>query len=332
MGFNYGPAFRCVKAIYNGNGVLVAELSLASALANSQAEYVLHPCIMNGALQASIELFETDTMPGRPLFPIALESLRIYSACTNDMFAVIRYSSSELQSEDGLFKVDIDLCDLQGNLCVQINALSLRQIALTASFQASDEISVPINTSMFPASASSKPRAIQLNGFAELNSGSMSAAKPQAIQLADTETNDKIASTPLPKPVSVQLPGSQGKAELLNTAGPIPRKLHINGAGFTTDTPDQTISSIDKSSQLLKPSRESNTGFILTQLQDQLKTSLAEALYLKPSEIDIDKAFVDLGLDSIIGVEWIKVINKQLGLEVSATRVYDYSNIRALAS
>ncbi len=70
----------------------------------------------------------------------------------------------------------------------------------------------------------------------------------------------------------------------------------------------------------------------INQLRQLLKTSLAEALYLQPSEIDAGKSFIDLGLDSIVGVEWVKVINKELGLEVPSTKIYDYSTINALAS
>jgi amino acid adenylation domain-containing protein len=66
-------------------------------------------------------------------------------------------------------------------------------------------------------------------------------------------------------------------------------------------------------------------------LQGELTTSLAEALYMERSEVDIDKKFIDLGLDSIIGVEWVKVVNKQYGTVIPATKVYDYPSIREFA-
>ena len=75
-----------------------------------------------------------------------------------------------------------------------------------------------------------------------------------------------------------------------------------------------------------------NPDYTQEQLQAQLRSSLAQVLYLTASEVDIDKSFVDLGLDSIIGVEWVKALNKQFNLEISATTVYDYSNIRDFAS
>jgi polyketide synthase PksL len=67
-------------------------------------------------------------------------------------------------------------------------------------------------------------------------------------------------------------------------------------------------------------------------IQKRLIKSLAEALYLEPSEIDADQSFIDLGLDSIVGVEWIKTVNKDFGLELSSTKVYDYSTVNKLTA
>ncbi|MBP2846632.1 KR domain-containing protein [Dickeya oryzae] len=62
-----------------------------------------------------------------------------------------------------------------------------------------------------------------------------------------------------------------------------------------------------------------------------LKTSLADALYITPEAIRHNQTFAELGLDSIIGAEWINEINKRLGTRLSATRLYDYPNVQVLA-
>ena len=69
-----------------------------------------------------------------------------------------------------------------------------------------------------------------------------------------------------------------------------------------------------------------------SRLEEELARSLAQALYVEQSTIDVEKAFVDMGMDSIIGVEWIQSINKQYTINLAATRVYDYPTIRQLAS
>jgi acyl transferase domain-containing protein/acyl carrier protein len=65
-------------------------------------------------------------------------------------------------------------------------------------------------------------------------------------------------------------------------------------------------------------------------LVHELTASLADALYMTEKEIDPDTKFTDLGLDSIVGVEWIKVINKRYGLELAATRLYDHPTVLEL--
>ena len=64
----------------------------------------------------------------------------------------------------------------------------------------------------------------------------------------------------------------------------------------------------------------------------ELAASLADALYLVEEEIDPDTKFTDLGLDSIVGVEWMKVINKQYGLDLAATRLYDHPTVLELTA
>jgi amino acid adenylation domain-containing protein len=67
-------------------------------------------------------------------------------------------------------------------------------------------------------------------------------------------------------------------------------------------------------------------------VQDELTDSLADALYLERAAIDVTKSFVELGMDSIIGVEWVRTINQRYGLSISATKLYDYPTIAQLAA
>ncbi len=80
-----------------------------------------------------------------------------------------------------------------------------------------------------------------------------------------------------------------------------------------------------------KPVANAQTSIPIERLQEELAASLAEALCMQQSDVDMDDSFIDLGLDSIIGVEWIQAVNKQYGTAIMATKVYDYSNIRAFA-
>ena len=62
-----------------------------------------------------------------------------------------------------------------------------------------------------------------------------------------------------------------------------------------------------------------------------IRRLLAEELRIAESEIDPQTAFVDLGLDSISSVTWIRRINESFGLSIEATQVYNHPNLQKLA-
>ena len=80
-----------------------------------------------------------------------------------------------------------------------------------------------------------------------------------------------------------------------------------------------------------EPKRDLHPAISAQTLLKELRSSLAEVLYIDESDIDSDKKFIEMGLDSIIGVEWVKAINKQYGTSIPATKIYDYPSIREFA-
>jgi polyketide synthase PksN len=52
---------------------------------------------------------------------------------------------------------------------------------------------------------------------------------------------------------------------------------------------------------------------------------------MSPEEIDHDRQFSEYGVDSIIGVDLINVINEALGLTLRTTALFDYGNVKELA-
>jgi acyl transferase domain-containing protein len=126
MGLEYGPAHQGITAVDLGEKQLLAQLRVPAVVETDQQAYVLHPSLMDSALQASIGLIvDLDHVPTRPPVPFAMESLRIVSACTQRMVAWVRDSSGS-KPGDRTIKVDIDLCDLQGNVCVQMRGFTSR--------------------------------------------------------------------------------------------------------------------------------------------------------------------------------------------------------------
>lgn len=115
-GIHYGPAYRAVTEISVGDRELLAEINVPKAA----AELVLNPIVMDCALQAAVDLIPHEQRPSQPL---ALESLRILGACDDRMFAWVRYSQGEY-TEHMNIQLDIDLCDRQGNVGVQMRGVT----------------------------------------------------------------------------------------------------------------------------------------------------------------------------------------------------------------
>ncbi|QYF93473.1 SDR family NAD(P)-dependent oxidoreductase [Massilia sp. PAMC28688] len=67
-------------------------------------------------------------------------------------------------------------------------------------------------------------------------------------------------------------------------------------------------------------------------LQASLKALLAQELQMAAADIDDDMQFVDLGLDSVSGVTWVRKINEQFGIALEATQIYSYPTLKQFAS
>ncbi|MGZ5431807.1 MAG: SDR family NAD(P)-dependent oxidoreductase [Thermoanaerobaculia bacterium] len=90
-----------------------AEFRLPAA--EGASDYVLHPGSIDAALQAAASWIDRESGPSRQ--PFALETLRIVAPCSAEMVARVRGDAS---------RVEIDLCDANGKVCVELRGLSLR--------------------------------------------------------------------------------------------------------------------------------------------------------------------------------------------------------------
>ncbi|WP_064201988.1 non-ribosomal peptide synthetase [Brevibacillus brevis] len=135
MGIHYGPALQGIEQVHKGMEQVLAKLSLPFTVLGTEEQFVLHPSMMDSALQAAIGLFmgvddrsfdyQLDSL--KPILPFALDELEIFSPCTPQMWAYIRYSDGS-KASDHVQKLDIDLCDEQGNVCVRMKRFSSRKL------------------------------------------------------------------------------------------------------------------------------------------------------------------------------------------------------------
>ncbi|TCS93647.1 SDR family NAD(P)-dependent oxidoreductase [Hazenella coriacea] len=149
MGIEYGSGHQGIEMVYVGQRQVLARLSMPSSVSHTQDQYVLHPSMMDSALQASIGLrlsSEDPTwMEHEPMLPFALQDMEIFGEVPSSMWVYIRYSE-ESKAEDPVQKLDLDLCDEQGKVCVRIKGFSSRVLDREAALA---ETSSTIETLLF---------------------------------------------------------------------------------------------------------------------------------------------------------------------------------------
>jgi polyketide synthase PksM len=115
-GLEYGAAYRSLAGMWVGPDDVFVELRLPQESLAVADGLSLHPALLDGAMQAGSALMTVDAPPS---LPWRLASLRVFSGPLTHAFAWIR------RSRDGAFPgLDIDLCDADGRIYVELRGLS----------------------------------------------------------------------------------------------------------------------------------------------------------------------------------------------------------------
>jgi polyketide synthase PksN len=130
LGIDYGPAHQTIQEIHVGQDQALAQISLPIAVSQTLHQFILHPSLLDGALQAMQGLHMGTIESIKPSLPFALDEITIFDACASVMWAWVHFSEHQRASNKELHrsiqKINIDLCDAQGNISVQMKGVSCR--------------------------------------------------------------------------------------------------------------------------------------------------------------------------------------------------------------
>ncbi|MBT2404443.1 MULTISPECIES: SDR family NAD(P)-dependent oxidoreductase [unclassified Streptomyces] len=137
MGLDYGPAHRGIESVAIGDGQALARLRLPSGTTADADGYVLHPSLLDAALQSTVGLFGRDGAPAGSApatlhLPFALDELDVLGPCTPQMWAWVRYGDGD-RPDLGIRKLDIDLLDDAGVPRCRLRGLTSRAYAANGS-------------------------------------------------------------------------------------------------------------------------------------------------------------------------------------------------------
>nr|UQK84963.1 hypothetical protein [Archangium gephyra] len=124
QGLEYGATFQTIQELrFNGTEAL-ASIQLPEDISGEAEQYVLHPSVMDAALQTSAGLGMGE---GGAWLPFAVEAVEVFQRTPARSHAYARRSSGK--GERGIARYDIDLVSEAGEVCVAIQGLTLRKAA-----------------------------------------------------------------------------------------------------------------------------------------------------------------------------------------------------------
>ena len=123
-----------IGEIYSQESEVLAQLKLGDDFNSSIEEFKIHPRIMMLTFIATLGLSKEKKSDWNPLEPSRLELLTYASQCTKEMYALIRPAATDLNQsrmDDSSLKLDIDLFDSDGNLCILLRGLCFQKNSST---------------------------------------------------------------------------------------------------------------------------------------------------------------------------------------------------------
>uniref|UniRef100_UPI000823DA45 polyketide synthase dehydratase domain-containing protein n=1 Tax=unclassified Streptomyces TaxID=2593676 RepID=UPI000823DA45 len=125
IGMTYGPALRGIERLHTGSRQSVARLKLPAA-ASRESGYVLNPAMLDAALQATVGLFVDAPGTPRTALPFALGELEVLRPAPDTGWVVVRFAEDD--HVGAVRRLDLDLCDDDGEVCVRLRGFSVRTL------------------------------------------------------------------------------------------------------------------------------------------------------------------------------------------------------------
>ncbi|WP_346241330.1 SDR family NAD(P)-dependent oxidoreductase, partial [Streptomyces malaysiensis] len=118
-GYDYGPTFQGLRAVWTRDGEVFAEATLPEEQTEAAGRFGIHPALLDAALHAS-----NYCLPGEPgsrmLLPFAWNDIRLHATGATSVRVHARYT------EDG--GLSVALVDTAGGLVASIGSLILREV------------------------------------------------------------------------------------------------------------------------------------------------------------------------------------------------------------
>jgi polyketide synthase PksJ len=141
-GLDYGDTHRALREIRLCDGEVLAFLTLPDAVADTRDDFVLHPSMLDGALQAGFApqaRAARDTGRWSAALPFALDRLEVFGGTPRTAYAWIREAPG---APGRAQRWDLDLCDEQGHVFATLRGYSMRKTSEPAPVPATGDVTL----------------------------------------------------------------------------------------------------------------------------------------------------------------------------------------------
>ncbi|WP_433683183.1 SDR family NAD(P)-dependent oxidoreductase [Nocardia sp. CA-119907] len=146
-GYEYGPVFRGLTALWRRDGEVFAEVALPEQAGSHSSEFGMHPALLDAALHAILlgELLP-DTHPGQVAVPFSWENVELYATGATSLRVRAVLSGSD--------RIAVTVADGAGMTVAEVAALTLRQLStdtLLGTARRSDGVGYRVEWVALPA-------------------------------------------------------------------------------------------------------------------------------------------------------------------------------------
>jgi acyl transferase domain-containing protein len=143
FGFQYGDSFRTIQELHIASHFALSRLELAETSKDDSEQYILHPCLIDGALQTVIGLIAQGE-PDTPYLPFALDEVEILHPLPQICYACAEPVTSAHPVQADIKQFNIQLLSESGDVLVRLKNFYVRALRNAPAIrQAADSLLTP---------------------------------------------------------------------------------------------------------------------------------------------------------------------------------------------
>jgi hypothetical protein len=126
-GLRYGPSFQTIQEIYVNGVSALSRLKIAGHLKGDFGQFMLHPSMIDGALQTIAALAGGAELTG-PYLPFALDEVDIVHPAPQTCYAYAEFADSHIRNHAGVGLFNIRILNESGDVLIAFKNLYVRPL------------------------------------------------------------------------------------------------------------------------------------------------------------------------------------------------------------